>query len=198
MNKPDICTVIDFLHGLGKLQTVCGAHVNPRGHVIVPTQDMHQKVREALASCGLRVSLRAFDRYDDLIGARTHLAGQPMAEMQAMEDAAETLAKSIADEISTVILLSVDPRREGLYRNPLAGWDDVLAVLPDCSYDAEETSICLAFDRPTASAFHAMRVVEEGLKHLWTRTKLNPTAQNWGGVAQRHRHIRADAAVSSK
>jgi hypothetical protein len=41
-------------------------------------------------------------------------------------------------------------------------------AFPEAGYDIEEAALCLAFRRPTAAAFHCMRIVECGLAGLGT------------------------------
>lgn len=112
-----------------------------------------------------------------LVGAGREGAPPEMGQFHKLID---RLASSLKVDLSTRSLLYIEPRGGRLWGQPLDGWGDVLSVLPECGYDIEEAAKCLSLDRSTASAFHSMRVVEVGLKHLWKNTGLKPTAKDWG------------------
>ena len=66
-------------------------------------------------------------------------------------------------ELATVRLVLLSPGQWRMLHDPPLTGAAVEDEFPELAYDLEEAGQCLALRRPTASAFHAMRVVEHGL-----------------------------------
>jgi len=56
--------------------------------------------------------------------------------------------------------------------------------LPELGYDIEEAALCLALRRPTAAAFHCMRITESGLAELgeWLGVDLPGEDRQWSRI----------------
>ena len=61
---------------------------------------------------------------------------------------------------------------------------DVFSKLPDIArYDLNEAGVCIAFDRPTAAAFHLMRATESVLRAFYhALVKRNRVREMWGPI----------------
>ena len=85
------------------------------------------------------------------------------------------------DELSTRTFLAVDGPDSRFF-------DDsqfpavVLERFPEAVFDASEAGKCLALDRPTASAFHLMRVTEYGLQAIAKQLAIKDPRPNWEPV----------------
>ena len=75
-------------------------------------------------------------------------------------------------ELATVRLLLLTPGQWRLLGEPAFG-RAVEEEFPELAYDLEEAAQCLALRRPTASVFHAMRVVERGLEVVARRVAID-------------------------
>lgn len=111
------------------------------------------------------------------LGLRTSLATCYKA-MDALKDGADRLAwirvqefasdllKQIQLELRSTMFLHATPGAAALLTRPLEGWQAVLDKFPRAQREIEEASKCLAMNRSTASVFHLMRIMEEGLKSV--------------------------------
>lgn len=70
------------------------------------------------------------------------------------------------DELSGVLLLSLDMASASFYSTPNLFGQEVTDAFPSAIVDIEEACKCYALDRPTACVFHLMRVMEVGLRVL--------------------------------
>jgi len=164
-----------------------------------------------------------FRRLDELELCVTIRAATPVQEVQAELKAtpadakltsaqATKLAKAVRDlrqtmeaELKGINAYSVSPKR--LDTDKLL--DDVPSLFaPACfdalttvaQYDLTEAGKCIAFERPTAAAFHLMRATEETLRryycHFVRRDRLDPML--WHPMVQAlqaHRRAKANDAL---
>lgn len=82
---------------------------------------------------------------------------------------ASTLARleaRLPDELAAIRLVTLAPPQWRHLVDPAPFGAKVENALPEAGYDIEEAALCLVFRRPTAAAFHCMRVVECGLAVL--------------------------------
>jgi len=83
-----------------------------------------------------------------------------------MEAAVSELAKRIQAEMVAHIFLYVNREQARFYKNPLDGWETVVAAFPQTAFDIEEASKCVAVQRNTAAVFHLMHVHGAGITAL--------------------------------
>jgi hypothetical protein len=72
----------------------------------------------------------------------------------------------LPDELAAIRLVTLTPSRRRHLVDPAPFGVAVEAAYPEAGYDIEEAALCLAFRRPSAAAFHCMRIVECGLAGL--------------------------------
>jgi HEPN domain-containing protein len=93
----------------------------------------------------------------------------------------------LRDEIKNTYAFSLTPREAAMFNpaQPLLG-EDVLAKFESAAFDIEEAAKCLAFGRSTAAVFHALRVLETGIKALSKCLDVphmeKPAMKSWGIV----------------
>jgi hypothetical protein len=75
-------------------------------------------------------------------------------------------------ELAAVRMVLLTPGQWRLLGDPPFG-RAIEDEFPELAYDFEEAAQCLALRRPTASVFHAMRVVERGLRALEQRAAID-------------------------
>lgn len=97
-------------------------------------------------------------------------------------------------ELRAVLLLYVPAPDAHAYREPFIGWTAALERFPEIALDVEEAVKCLALHRHTAAVFHAMRVLEHGLRALADRLGLPFDEANWGAIIDRV--LKAVAAIN--
>lgn len=90
----------------------------------------------------------------------------------------ETLKESIFAELRTMLFFRMDEEYRQYFEKPTLFGEAVALKFPSASLDIEEAGKCLALARPTGSVFHAMRVMEVGLKSLAKELKI-PYAPSW-------------------
>jgi hypothetical protein len=101
----------------------------------------------------------------------------------------EQLYWRVQDEMSKILVMRIPKDRSEFFEQIQAFGPEVAASFPSASYDVEEAGNCYATDRNTACVFHAMRVLEIGLRVL--ANDLNvvfPTPielQNWNTIIEK-------------
>lgn len=126
-------------------------------------KEMKRRIREELlpqlqapefAMC--RVSAERLCETVERTGNRTEVA-------VAVED----LRRRLLDQAAQVSCLTLSTRERALYEpmEPLFG-ADVAAKFVSVTYEIEEAGKCLALERSTAGAFHAIRCLEAGIRAI--------------------------------
>jgi hypothetical protein len=93
----------------------------------------------------------------------------------------------VRDELQTKLVLQVPSRYAELYRqdDPPFG-EDVAIRFSSISYDIQEAAKCLAMERSTAAAFHAVRCLEAGIlaisRCLGIPDPIRAADRNWGSM----------------
>ena len=94
----------------------------------------------------------------------------------------------IPDDLSTQVLLALDPRRSHLFEDTRPFGDEVFQAFPSARADIEDAAKCLALERATACVFHIMRALESAAGRI--ATKIGATVQDqhgkglpWGIIA---------------
>ncbi len=96
------------------------------------------------------------------------------------------IASRFEDEIEAVRLFVLSPGDQKYYENAVMLFgDDVATSFPSALEDIEESGKCLALDRPTAAAFHLMRVLEVPLKTLAFKFCPNDPKPNWDPILRK-------------
>ncbi len=72
----------------------------------------------------------------------------------------------LPDELAAIWLVTLAPPQWRRLIDPVPFGTAVEIAFPEAGYDIEEAALCLAFRRPTAAAFHCMRIAECGLARL--------------------------------
>ncbi|HVC62617.1 MAG TPA: hypothetical protein VND19_19905 [Acetobacteraceae bacterium] len=87
----------------------------------------------------------------------------------------------LPDELAAIRLVTLAPPQWRHLVDPAPFGAAVEGAFPEAGYDIEEAALCLAFRRPTAAAFHCMRIVECGLAVLGAppRTDLPGEDRHW-------------------
>jgi hypothetical protein len=106
---------------------------------------------------------------------------------------ARTLARieaRLLDELAALRLVALPPGQWRYLIDPSPFGRGVESEFPDAAYDIEEAALCLAFRRPTAAAFHCMRIIEYGLQTLAARLRLDGLGadRRWGPLLLRLRN----------
>jgi hypothetical protein len=125
-----------------------------------------------------------------LVALDAHVAAAATQDMLPRLDSGMLTPQALARELMQIedrlrhelaLIRSVTiapPRARLLHPNEPPFGAAVAVAFPSATYDIEEASVCLAFRRPTAAAFHCMKIIERGI----------------GAFA---RHVRADDPVAA-
>jgi hypothetical protein len=119
---------------------------------------------EYFASLGLESSVRQLRKTreylaENIVGEPTNKARVLFAELQ----------NRLTEELEQRLFYYLPLERARQYQDPLSGWSAARTAFPSIEPEVVEAVRCLAFERPTASVFHAMRVLERGLRVLAAR-----------------------------
>lgn len=128
------------------------------------------------------------------------------AQAKKLNTTVKALRQTLEAELKGMNAYMVSPKRievERLVEEPSALFaPDVFAALSEIAkYDVTEAAKCIAFERPTAAAFHLMRATEETLRnyysHFVKRNRLSPML--WGPIVQalkNHRKAKVHDALN--
>jgi len=158
---------------------------------------------------GIRANLRMlFEQLETLqlqVSARTRAAEVLKALLGEVEDLEGTLSQAQASRLSmwmTELRTTLEAELKGFhaYTTTPKRLDidklinapsslmapDVYASLPEIAqYDLSEAGKCIAFERPTAAAFHLMRATEGVLRQFYlSRVKRNRVELMWGPIVR--------------
>ncbi|MGO8801713.1 hypothetical protein [Candidatus Binatus sp.] len=128
-------------------------------------------VRQRCLAMGLRVTAQALQETETQIGYGALTWGRFIPR-------AEETVNILRHELSTILLLGVDPDKEKYFKEIQPFGAVVASAFPQAATDIEEAAKCFALDRGTATVFHLMRVMEEGLKALAKLLGI-PYAPSW-------------------
>jgi len=102
--------------------------------------------------------------------------------------AIEDIESRMHDECEEIAVLVLSKDQKKLFHSTadeIANWN-ISTAYPDAAREFEEASKCFALGRATASVFHAMRMLEIGLKafsiHLGIDSPSKPADKNWGRI----------------
>lgn len=148
----------------GRLEAAAIANVAP---VTIPLSD---ETRGQVRKFGPRI-VRDWGHLDLAASMATAkrfiaLADKPLATYGDLRATCHELLSRLLDESSSVLLLSIDPEMQRYFNGPNLFGEQVASAFPSAIGEIEEAGKCLALKRNTASAFHAMRAVEHGLRAL--------------------------------
>jgi len=111
---------------------------------------------EALKAAGTVAEIR-------MLQATAEVGGIPAARFVR---ALAQIEMRLMHEMASISVVTLTPSQWRLLVDPSPFGSSVGDEFPDLAYDMEEAAQCLALRRPTASAFHAIRIVERSLEAL--------------------------------
>lgn len=103
----------------------------------------------------------------EMLGA--HVAAATVQEVMARfdTDMLSGIEQALRQELTLVHCVTVTPPRTRWLQADEPPFGATVAIgFPSISYDIEEAALCLALRRPTACAFHCMRILERGISAL--------------------------------
>lgn len=153
-----------------------------------PTLFLVNAVRDHCVTMGLRVTAQALQE----VITQIEYGAVSFGEMRAR--ATETV-NTLRHELSTILLLGIDPDKEKYFQEIQPFGVLAASGFPQLGTDIEEAAKCLALDRGTATVFHLMRVMEEGLKYVGSLLGI-PYAPSWESyitqigieIGKKHKH----------
>lgn len=161
-----------------------------------------------LDELNLRVTKRASTELEEIRSDLSEAAPDAKltnAQSQKLRDAITNLRRTLEAELKGIFAYTISPKRLDIEKLT----DDAASLfspgvydsLTDIAqYDLTEAGRCLAFERPTAAAFHLMRATEEVLRgyycHYVKRDRISPLL--WFPMIQSlqsHRKAKANDAL---
>lgn len=165
-----------------------------RIHGISYTVGNIQRFFEILDELNLQVTFRASyelrDYLDDELMKTASDSKLTAAQAEKLTSLMSSIRKTLQAELGGFEAYIVTPKRLDVKRlledvSSLFA-PDVYFSLPDNAiYDFEEAGKCIAFERPTAGAFHLLRGTEAVLRHYYLdRIKQKRVPLMWGNIVQ--------------
>ncbi|WP_127997197.1 hypothetical protein [Piscinibacter defluvii] len=165
---------------LQDVQADYGVHGN--GNVLANINAMFTRLEELK----LRVTIRAaheLQAFQAELKALPHDAKITLAQAQRLNRIIHALRQTLEAELKGINAYTISAKRLDVEKltNDVASLfaPDVFASLtPIAQFDLIEAARCIAFERPTAAAFHLMRATEEVLRgyycHYVRRDRISP------------------------
>lgn len=94
----------------------------------------------------------------------------------------EELIKTLDDEIENINYFSIEPDEKDFLRTERLYKAMVTSIFPQTKDDIINAGSCIAFNLWTASVFHSMRILENGLKELASDLGIDSSLENWGRI----------------
>lgn len=182
-----------------------GYAIHGPGVIVGNLESLFRKLEEL----DLRVTIRAAaDLKKLMVTLKETPADSKLDAAQAkkLTSTVRALRQTLEAELKGMNAYVVSPKRievEHLVGEPASLFaPNVFSAMSDIArYDITEAAKCIAFERPTAAAFHLMRATEESLRnyycHFVKRDRLDPML--WGPVVQalkNHRRAKAHDALN--
>jgi hypothetical protein len=103
-----------------------------------------------------------------------------------IRDRLKELQRRLKDEMSYTFFLALSGHEARLLDAVTPFGDDVANAFPSASFDADEATRCLAFERYTACVLHLMRVLEVGVRALGARLAIDTTHKpGWEAILKK-------------
>jgi len=158
---------------LGDLAQACAKD----GQSGVVLSDQHCKefesIRRGLERANLSVCFNIADTYYEMMQTTPRIISYGFLGPQL-----HALKEGVFAELRTMLFFRMDEELRIYFEKPHQYGDTVDLRFPAAALDIEEAGKCLALARPTAAIFHAMRVMEVGLRVLAKDLKI-PYAPSW-------------------
>lgn len=91
------------------------------------------------------------------------------------------------EDVGGIIAYHLTPAERELYDDPTKDWQKALSGFPSTLNDVQEMGKCSALGRHTAAVFHAMRILEAGLRALAIEFNVKVSQSSWGGIIDKIR-----------
>lgn len=98
--------------------------------------------------------------------------------------------RRLEDQMKGRMFLSLNSWEASTYTDPLSGWQEIVAQLPDSQRDIEEARKCQALSRYAAAVFHSLQVVEHGMIALGDAFSVTDHIKGWTATKARLEAIR--------
>ena len=153
--------------------------------------DRLAEFRAELERLGCALSVKQANRFQKTVESK-------VGWMQSIQEAFTHLKTIVEDELAAVEFFAIEPSKRRYFApdSPLYG-ADVAAKFPSLQYEIDEAGKCLALERSTAAAFHAIRCLEGGIAAMSKCLAIpDPTKgadRNWGAMLQK-----IDGAIKAK
>ena len=144
-----------------------------RGHLL----NHFREIRSECKSIGLTVSALHFDEVIPIF----ETSGATYSEASKYSSA---LSDTIRREMQAMKFFKLEKETQIWFDAVDLFGGETSASFPSASYDIREAGSCLALGRCTASVFHAMRVLEHGLRALAAKFKVPFENKSWNDVIE--------------
>jgi hypothetical protein len=143
------------------------------------TRDSSHRLRQALIYAEMGGLIPSLDRLDMMT------EGPGQVPLPNLAQAIMHTLSGIRDHLESEYFFHLDQHDVPLYLEPQPFGEAVGKKFPNATEDIAEAARCLALQRPTATVFHLMRVMELALRALARKLKvttINPNVENWNKI----------------
>jgi hypothetical protein len=158
------------------------APIHGPGKILANIESLFRRLNEL----DLRVSIRAsaeLRKIETELKATAAESRLSASQASKLSDAISDLRKTLEAELKGINAYTVSPKRLNTEKlidevESLLAPGVFVSLSPVARHDLAEAAKCVAFERPTAAAFHLMRATEEVLRryycHFVRRDRINP------------------------
>jgi hypothetical protein len=142
---------------------------------------------DTCAALGLRFTLNQIETVEGILRSAIENNDGDTATIDALKPEVAQLDKRWKEETAGAIAYYLSAAERTLYENPTVDCQKILSSFPSTLNDVQEMGRCAALGRHTAAVFHAMRILEAGLRALAIEFDIKLTHSSWGGIIGKFR-----------
>ena len=185
MIKTDVAALVRIVSSLAATETML-KRFDPDGtfdeEAARQVAAKFQEIRDDLDGFGPLTEMEL----DRVIG-KLNAGNCSYGELRRLE---QSINQRLEDEASLIMMFKIDTDFSKYWDGASSEISqEVFDRYPSVIFDADEACKCIALDRPTACAFHLMRIVEIGLKasakHLGIPNPVKESDRNWAAMIRK-------------
>jgi hypothetical protein len=184
LHQLNVATFCQISQKFGEVRAAAGTAIGqPR---ILEAVD--PAMRKAVGDmCGSMFNSEARRYLPSAVDATARLQRESLREDLRLHELVELMGdvcRRLQDDLGRSLVLQIEPVLIGYGSLPLHGWELAIDAFPTIKNEVHESSLCLVFERWTASVFHDMRIMECGLDRLRTMVRVPKKRPGWDGIIE--------------
>lgn len=184
LHQLNVATFCQISQRFGEVRAAAGKAIGEPRILQVVEPNMREQVA---AMCDSMFNSEARRYLPSAVDATNRLKTESSRDDMRLHELSELIGdvcRRLQDDLGRSLIMSIEPSLIGYGALPYHGWDQAIEAFPLIKNEVRESSLCLMFERWTASAFHEMRIMECGLDKLRTMVRVPKRRPGWDGIIE--------------